>query len=136
MSISKEAVLAKVSSYDIFNHYLIPYHNNGRLLNGKNISKQFLLQRNQPSTLATDRWFDLGELCDYLPDKPAKATVYAYVSSNSIPCHKGAKKLRFLKSEIDSWLKQGKKRTVSEIEADANTFLNPQRKKGGRNANK
>ena len=100
------------------------------------VKKHLLEKANFQTSQETDQWFDLTELCDYLPDKPAKATVYAYVSSNSIPCHKGAKKLRFLKSEIDSWLKQGKKRTVSEIEADANTFLNPQRKKGGRNANK
>lgn len=71
----------------------------------------------------TDQWFDLPELCEYLPDKPAKATVYGYVSANSIPCHKGAKKLRFLKSEIDEWLKQGRKKTISEIAADANHYL-------------
>lgn len=71
----------------------------------------------------TERWFDLSALCEYLPDKPAKATVYGYVSANSIPCHKGAKKLRFLKSEIDNWLKQGRKKTISEIEAEATRYL-------------
>ncbi|HEY5371014.1 MAG TPA: helix-turn-helix domain-containing protein [Hanamia sp.] len=80
----------------------------------------------------TDQWFDLSELCEYLPDKPAKATVYGYVSANAIPCHKGAKKLRFLKSEIDNWLKSGKKKTISEINADANDYLT--NKKGGCNA--
>jgi predicted DNA-binding transcriptional regulator AlpA len=80
----------------------------------------------------SDRWFDLPELCDYLPDKPAKATVYGYVSANTIPCHKGAKKLRFLKSEIDTWLKQGRKKTVAEIEQETDQYLS--KKKGGRNA--
>ena len=42
MSISKESILAKVSSYDILNHYLSPYHNSGSLVQGKNISNPFL----------------------------------------------------------------------------------------------
>jgi|SRR5665647_265753 len=71
----------------------------------------------------TDCWFDLNELCSYLPDKPAKPTVYGWVHTGLIPCHKGAKKLRFLKSEIDQWLKSGKQKTVSEIEAEAISYL-------------
>lgn len=56
----------------------------------------------------SDRWFDLSELCEYLPDKPAKATVYGWVHTSIIPYHKGQKKLRFLKSEIDAWLMAGR----------------------------
>ena len=78
----------------------------------------------------TDRWFDLNELCIYLPDKPSKPTVYGWVHTSLIPCHKGAKKLRFLKSEIDNWLKQGKKKTLAETASEADTYL---RKKGGNN---
>ena len=77
----------------------------------------------------TDRWFTIDELCEYLPDKPAKATVYGYVHSLSIPFHKTTKRLRFLKSEIDLWLKSGKRKTVSEIEAEADQYL-IKRKKG------
>ena len=71
----------------------------------------------------TTLWFDLNELCNYLPDKPAKPTVYGWVHTGLIPCHKGAKKLRFLKAEIDQWLKSGKQKTVFEIEAEANNYL-------------
>ena len=74
-----------------------------------------------------DQWFDLNELINYLPDKPAKATVYFWVSSGLIPNHKGGKKLRFLKSEIDAWLKEGRRKTQKEIAADAEVYL----KKGG-----
>jgi hypothetical protein len=42
MSISKESILTKVSSYDILNHYLLIYHNSGSLVQGKNISNPFL----------------------------------------------------------------------------------------------
>ncbi len=51
-----------------------------------------------------DRWMNLNELCEYLPDNPSKATVYGWVHNNKIPVHKGGKKLRFLKSEVDNWM--------------------------------
>jgi len=75
---------------------------------------------NQPET---DRWFDLNELCNYHPDKPSKPTVYGWVHDGLIPVHKGGKKLRFLKSEIDTWIKQGRKKTISETANEADQYL-------------
>jgi excisionase family DNA binding protein len=75
-----------------------------------------------------DQWFDLEELCKYHPDKPSKATVYGWVNAGTIPVHKSAKKLRFLKSEIDAWLKQGRKKTLAETETEAEKYL---KRKGG-----
>ena len=49
-------------------------------------------------------WFNIEELCDYLPDRPAKQTVYGWVFQKKIPFHKKGKKLQFLKCEIDEWL--------------------------------
>jgi predicted DNA-binding transcriptional regulator AlpA len=77
-----------------------------------------------------DQWFDLNELCSYLPDKPATATVYAWVHTAQIPCHKGGKKLRFLKSEIDNWLMQGRKKTFAETASEADAYLAAKRKGG------
>jgi hypothetical protein len=45
------------------------------------------------------------------------------VNAGIIPVHKGGKKLRFLKSEIDSWLKQGRKKTFAEIATEADCYL-------------
>lgn len=84
--------------------------------------KRLLQQKTEPLTQA-DRWFNLNELCLYLPDKPSKATVYGYVHSGNIPFHKGQKKLRFLQSEIDAWLKQGRKKTIAEIAIETDNFL-------------
>jgi excisionase family DNA binding protein len=47
----------------------------------------------------------------YHPNKPSRPTVYGWVNAGTIPVHKGGKYLRFLKSEIDNWLKEGKKET-------------------------
>lgn len=81
------------------------------------------LRRLNPPQQA-DQWFDLNQLCNYLPDKPATATVYGWVHTSSIPYHKGtSKKLRFLKSEIDNWLMQGRKKTFAETASDADAYL-------------
>jgi hypothetical protein len=89
-----------------------------------------VLSENQKAALQPDpdRWFDLTELCSYLPDKPVKPTVYGWVHNSLIPCHKKGKKLFFLKSEIDNWLKAGRKKTLAETAAEADNYLT--RKKG------
>ncbi len=87
-----------------------------------------LLQQKSEPQQQSDQWFDLIELCDYLPEKPAKATVYGWISSSLIPFHKRAKKLFFLKSEIDIWLKTGRKKTVAEIASEADQYLQTKKK--------
>ena len=91
--------------------------------------KRLLLEKSNEQPPETDRWFDLNELCIYHPDKPSKPTVYGWVNAGTVPVHKGGKKLRFLKSEIDSWLKQGRKKTLAETASEAEQYLS--RKKGG-----
>ena len=85
--------------------------------------KRLLLEKSNQQPTETDRWFDLTELCNYHPDKPSKPTVYGWVNAGIIPVHKGGKKLRFLKSEIDTWLMQGRKKTLAEIASDADAYL-------------
>lgn len=88
----------------------------------KVISEKTQVEQNRYPEL--DRWFDIDELEHYLKNK--KATIYGWVHDDLIPYHKnpGHKKLRFLKSEIDAWLKQGRKKTLDEISREADTFLN------------
>jgi excisionase family DNA binding protein len=90
--------------------------------------KRLLLEQGTPKETEADHWFDLSELCQYHPDKPRKATVYGWVCTGLIPVHKSGKKLRFLKSEIDSWLKQGRKKTLGEAASEAEAYL---KRKGG-----
>jgi hypothetical protein len=45
MNITKEDILAKVNSYDILNHYLLPYHKENKLIAAKNISNPFLADK-------------------------------------------------------------------------------------------
>lgn len=50
---------------------------------------------------AEKEWMDIDELCEYLPEKPAKATVYGWVCAKTIPDGKFSKKLSFNRHEID-----------------------------------
>jgi excisionase family DNA binding protein len=88
-----------------------------------------LLIARQPEAQESDRWLNLADLCNYHPDRPAKPTVYAWIGQRSIPYHKKGKKLMFLKSEIDAWLKEGRRKTAAEIQAEAQQYVT--RKKGG-----
>lgn len=85
--------------------------------------KRLLLEKSNEKPTEIDCWLNLTELCQYHPDKPTKPTVYGWVQAGTIPVHKGGKKLRFLKSEIDNWLKQGRKKTLAEIAGEAENYL-------------
>lgn len=64
-------------------------------------------------------WMDLAQLCEYLPDKPSKATVYGWVCARTIPYHTKTKKLSFLKSEIDAWIIKSGHATAEDIRETA-----------------
>jgi excisionase family DNA binding protein len=86
--------------------------------------KRMLEQKVDSNKIESDKWFNLLELCEYHPDKPSKATVYDWVYSGEVPVHKTKKKLRFLKSEIDQWLKQGKRKTLLELDKEVENKAN------------
>jgi len=92
------------------------------------IKRLLLEQSTTQPTPEPDRWLDLAELCQYHPDKPCKPTVYGWVQSGTIPVHKGGKKLRFLKSEIDSWLRQGRNKTLAETAIEAQKYVSKNRR--------
>lgn len=81
-----------------------------------------LLEKNETPSIPADRWFNIDELKVYLPDHPAKATIYGWVSKREIPFHKGGKKLRFLQSDIDKWLCSGKRKSEIELRDEANNY--------------
>ena len=87
-----------------------------------------LLTEKQPQTQETDRWLSLDDLCNYHPGHPAKPTVYTWIWQRLIPYHKKGKKVIFLKSEIDSWLKEGRRKTAAEINAEAEHYVNTKNK--------
>ncbi len=95
--------------------------------------KRMVLEMSNYQPIDTNHWFNLQELCNYLPDKPSKACCYGWVHACTIPVHKSGKKLRFLKSDIDLWLKQGRKQTLAEAASEnskeTDTYLSTLKKK-------
>ena len=85
--------------------------------------EQIVKEKAEFSDAPDDGWMGIVGLQEYLPDKPAKATIYGWVSTKQIPYHKGGKKLRFRKSEIDAWLETGKRRCEDDFEIEANEYL-------------
>lgn len=55
-------------------------------------------------------------------------TIYGLVSRSAIPVSKPGKRLYFSKQELLSWIKEGRKKTQSEIAAEAQNYLNKRRK--------
>jgi len=87
------------NKFEIFNERLC---NIERVLRNLNYYPE-----NLKKGVESEQWLNLTDLCNYLPGKPKKVTVYKWVRKRLIPFHKspGQKKLRFSKSEIDNWLK-------------------------------
>ncbi len=65
------------------------------------------------------QWLSIDELCNYLPGKPAKATIYGKVHKREIPHKKIGKRLVFLKSDIDEWINSQGRKTITEIRLEA-----------------
>ncbi len=86
--------------------------------------------RSQPEP---DQWFNVSQLREYLPDKPAEATVYGWVQANAIPHGRNSKTLIFLKADIDFWLLSKRRKTSAEVEGQAVELLST-RRRGGRKA--
>ena len=51
----------------------------------------------------------MEDLRDYLPENPARQTVYAWVNDRKIPYEKHGRRLYFKRSVIDTWLAKGRR---------------------------
>lgn len=93
------------------------------------LKELILTNKEEVPSVIEDKWFDLDQLIGYLPEHPAKSTVYGWVCDNLIPYSKTGKRLRFKKSEIDAWLSRNAHKTDEELQADALSYTLD--KKGG-----
>ena len=66
-----------------------------------------------------DIWMDLNELCEYLPGKPTKPTVYTGVCNRQIPFYKKTKRLYVRKAEIDRWMENSGHSTSQTLQQEA-----------------
>lgn len=77
---------------------------------------------------STKEILNVEDLINYTGYK--RSYIYKLVHNNVIPFSKpNGKTLFFEKSEIDAWLLQNKSQSISQIEQQANDYVNNSRKK-------
>lgn len=80
----------------------------------KSIRKVFNEQpKEQPTLEPKDKFLNIKEAAQYL--NLADQTLYGYTSKGLIPFIKRAKRVLFLKSDLENWLMQGRKMSIEEI---------------------
>ena len=70
-------------------------------------------EKDNQNKLADDSYLSIEEAASYL--KIAKQTLYSFTSKRTLPFLKKGKKIYFEKTQLDTWLKQGLKKSVSEL---------------------
>jgi len=55
-----------------------------------------------------DYLMTMEDLRDFLPENPARQTVYIWVNEGKIPCEKYGRRLYFRKTDIDRWISMGR----------------------------
>ena len=74
------------------------------------------LSGQKDNTTGQDRFLNIAQASEYL--NLAKQTIYGLTSTRGIPFMKRGKKLYFRRSELETWVLEGKKKTVKEIERE------------------
>lgn len=82
----------------------------------ESIRKVLLEEKNHNPSQSVDEIFALPEAVVYL--KISKPTMYRFTSKRLIPFNKVGKKLLFRKSDLDQWLNQNRRKSVSEIKKE------------------
>jgi hypothetical protein len=59
-----------------------------------------------------DRLFTIEQFIDYLPEHPARQTVYGWINDRRVSYEKHGKRLYFRKSSIDTWLANGRQKRI------------------------
>lgn len=88
------------------------------------IENILLNQSNQPES---DQLLTIQQAGEYIKLTPP--TIYGLVSKNTIPYSKKGKRLYFSKLQLMEWIQQGRRKTIDEVNAEANTYI---KKRGGK----
>jgi excisionase family DNA binding protein len=87
-------------------------------------------QDQQPATEPRDQLLTIQEAAEFL--NLSVATIYSKVSKCEIPVMKRSKRLYFSRTELTEYIKEGRQKTVAEIEAEAYLPINKKRLNNGK----
>lgn len=89
--------------------------------------KTLLLQKQEEAlTPKTEQLLTIKQASDFL--KLSVPTLYSKVSRNELPYMKQGKRLYFSSTELMEYIKRGRKKTDSEIHAEAEAYLSNYKK--------
>jgi excisionase family DNA binding protein len=94
----------------------------------ENIERLLTQKNEQRQTEPVEQLLTIQEAAEFL--NLTVPTLYSKVSKGELPVMKRSKRLYFSSIELMQYLKQGRKKSNSDIEAEANEYL---KKKGGNN---
>jgi excisionase family DNA binding protein len=100
----------------------------GELIRKIDRIEQFMLNKNVEQ-VKNDRILNIEEAASYL--KLSVPTIYGLVSRSEIPNSKKGKRLYFLEDDLFNWVRQGRRKTQTELAADAKTYIAHKSKKRG-----
>ena len=79
--------------------------------------KELILRKESVSIPQKKTPIDIEKACEIIGK--AKPTVYTLVRTRQIPCYKSGKKLYFFEDELLEWIRNRRRKTMVEIEAEA-----------------
>ena len=88
--------------------------------------KRHLLDQSKELAPAPDELLTIQQTAELL--NLSVPTIYGLVSRKAIPVMKKSKRLYFSKQSIIDWIKSGRRKTISEISAEADQYFNKQSK--------
>jgi excisionase family DNA binding protein len=94
----------------------------------ENIERLLTQKNEQHQTEPAEQLLTIQEAAEFL--NLTVPTLYSKVSKGELPVMKRSKRLYFSSIELMQYLKQGRKKSNSDIKAEANEYL---KKKGGNN---
>ena len=97
-----------------------------QLYNKMNNIEALLLEKSNETPTEQDQFLTIQEAGAFL--NLSVPTLYGFTQRSEIPVCKRGKRLYFSKQNLTDWIKQGRKKTISETATEAASFMN--KKKG------
>lgn len=84
------------------------------------------VRNEQPTTDQPEQLLTIQEAAEFL--SLTVPTIYSKVSKGELPVMKRGKRLYFSRTELMEYIKEGRKKTNAEIEAEAEAYLSDKKK--------
>jgi len=85
--------------------------------------EQLLLSKTNDSQTESDQLLTIKQAAEIL--HLAVPTVYSLVERSQVPVCKRGKRLYFSKQELTSWIREGRKKTIAEIDSEVASYMAP-----------